>query len=159
MKIMAWNILHGGGRNRTPRIALALLEHAPDVVVLSEFRTTTGGQIAGILYDHGWKFQVNSDPGPGVNGLLVASRNPIEPGESPPGGLPSARWLDVNFSSGDLSLTAVHVPDSSFGGAEAQARESAFWHGILKSVANRREENRVKMISTDPKDPNLPKNV
>src|SRR5438045_4049374 len=81
-KLLTWNLRHGGGSRRTPAIALSLLEHRADIVVLTEFRRTTGGQIAGVLFDHGLRFQHSTDPAQGTNGLLIASRTPmlIEPG-------------------------------------------------------------------------------
>lgn len=79
MRVMTWNILHGGGTARLPGIALAILDHRPDLVVLTEFRRSLGGQLRGVLADHGLEHQVSSDPGPGINGVLIASRWPAEP--------------------------------------------------------------------------------
>jgi hypothetical protein len=62
MRILAWNILHGGSGRRLPEIVLALLGHRPDVVVLSEFRARLGGQIRGILADHGLSHQAATPP-------------------------------------------------------------------------------------------------
>src|SRR5262245_45388589 len=78
MRLLTWNLRHGGGAARMPRIALAILSHRPDVVVLTEWRRTTGGQIAGVLADHGLKHQVCTDPPHGRNGVLVAARTRID---------------------------------------------------------------------------------
>jgi len=40
--LMAWNILHGGGRRRIPEIVLTLLDGAGDVIVINEYRSHVG---------------------------------------------------------------------------------------------------------------------
>ena len=40
MKLLSWNILQGGGR-RADGIAKVLLEHAPDIITLQEYRDQT----------------------------------------------------------------------------------------------------------------------
>jgi hypothetical protein len=43
MRLLTWNLRHGGGARRMPWITLSLLEHKADVVVLTEFRRHVGG--------------------------------------------------------------------------------------------------------------------
>lgn len=95
-----------------PAIALALLEHAADVIVLTEFRRTTGGQIAGVLYDHGWEHQLWTDPPARTNGILVASRWPLEPRPTMIGigEALERRWLETAVPDLGLSLGGVHIP-------------------------------------------------
>ncbi len=76
-KILTWNLRHGGGSKRMPEITLVLLEQAADVVVLTEWRKGTGGQISGVLADHGLRHQFSTEPPKGCNGVLVASRHPV----------------------------------------------------------------------------------
>ncbi|MEO1512500.1 MAG: hypothetical protein AAFU70_10525, partial [Planctomycetota bacterium] len=71
---MFWNILHGGGPERLPLIALELLEQDADVIGLCEFRACRGGSLRGVLYDHGYADQVALSGPEGGNGLLLASR-------------------------------------------------------------------------------------
>lgn len=47
MRVVIWNLLHGGGR-RVPRLAEALLAHEPDVCVLAEIRATTAPALLGL---------------------------------------------------------------------------------------------------------------
>jgi len=113
IRLLTWNILHGGGPKRTPEITLRLIEHNPDLVMLCEFRRTFGGQIAAVLADHGLKHHASTDPGPGTNGVLIASRWPIARGPTPAGAVFQQRWLEAQVPSLDLNLIGVHIPDDS----------------------------------------------
>src|SRR4051812_33629767 len=44
MKVLSFNIRHGGG-SRVERIQRAIASHAPDLVVLPEFRNNAAGKI------------------------------------------------------------------------------------------------------------------
>ncbi len=155
LRLLSWNILHGGGPRRTPGIVLTLLDHRPDVVVLTEFRRTFGGQIAGVLADHGLRHQLSTNPAPACNGILIASRHPLLPGERAPRvrafdprdpdrclGF-EHRWLDARIPSLDLHLTAVHIPDARRHDAPALARKSAYWHQLLRLARARTDRRHV----------------
>jgi exodeoxyribonuclease-3 len=143
-KLLAWNIRHGGGSRRMPEIVLRLLEHAADVVILTEFRRTTGGQIAGVLADHGWEHQVSTEPPAGRNGVLVASRTPLAPG----GQLGASavcttlctrdalreKLAEVELPVLGLTLAAVHIPCDGRG----SGREAAF-RAVLSAARRRRD--------------------
>lgn len=131
LRLIHWNILHGGGSRRMPEILLNLLEHRPDLILLSEYRTTIGGQIRGVLADHGLLNQETSLPAPGKNGLLWASRFPLVRSDQPAPkahGLGS-RWLDVVLKEQGLQLTGVHIPDDSRPTARA-----ACWQSMVASA-------------------------
>lgn len=134
-RLMAWNILHGGGPRRVPEIALALVEQQPDAVVLTEFRTARGGQLRGVLADHGLVHQCVSAGPEGGNGVLVASRAGLE-AISAPDGVPPGRWLEARIQVGDgLTLLGVHVPDDSNPSAK-----TGFLAALVGRARNRREE-------------------
>ena len=138
MRLISWNILHGGGTRRTPLIALRLCELEPDLVVLTEHRWTTGGQIAGVLFDRGLVHQVSTDPVRGRNGVFVASRTPLEPGDSGPGAWASNRWLDVRLPAWETWLTAVHAPDTHWSDTARIQRQAAFWRHLVRICGERR---------------------
>lgn len=140
MKLLAWNIRHGGGPTRMPLIALRLLEHAADLVVLTEYRRTTGGQIAGVLADHGLAHQACSDPPAGRNGLLVASRMPIEiqPGMT-------HRWAEIVLPSAGLRVLAVHAPHDTPGQASASTARTRFFQRLVSTARHRAGEPVVLM--------------
>lgn len=136
MRILHWNILHGGGSRRMPAIVLSLLEHKPDVVVLTEYRVTIGGQMRGVLADHGLVHQLCTEPAKGKNGVLIASRwslRRIDPPSQLPAGL-HVRWLDavLGTTEGELLLTGVHIPDDS-----RPSPKAAFWRQMV-AVAEQR---------------------
>lgn len=114
MRLLHWNILHGGGSRRMPEIGLSLVGWNADIVLLSEYRITIGGQLRGILADCGLIHQLSSEPAKGKNGLLLASRQAIRRIEGPAlaHGLGN-RWLDIEMLDTGLCLTGVHIPDDS----------------------------------------------
>lgn len=142
MRLVAWNILHGGGTRRTPEIAVRLTELGPDIVVLTEFRRTMGGQIAGVLFDHGLNHQVSTNPRAGLNGVFIASRTPIEPGRAPCHERFSNRWLDVRLPEFDTWLTAIHAPDTHRSDPKRIQRQAAYWQGLV-GLANARKNERM----------------
>ncbi|MCB9844443.1 MAG: endonuclease/exonuclease/phosphatase family protein [Phycisphaeraceae bacterium] len=124
LRMMTWNILHGGGARRVPEIVLALLEHAPDVIVLTEYRVRVGGQLRAVLADHGWRHQVCSDPPDGTNGVLIASRLLLRPTHlNPFPGRLGYRFVEaeVEDGSGAWRLAGVHVPEERHSTKKAQA--------------------------------------
>lgn len=157
MRILTWNILHGGGPRRTPEIALDLLEQRPDVVILCEFRPGRGGQLRAVLADHGLAYQACASPtppaasaapngartdDPGRNSILIASRWPVEV-LAEDHGIPETlkpRWLAVRLTpgpgtgggEGSLDLLGVHIPDDTRPTAKAQV-----WQGVLSFAGPR----------------------
>lgn len=139
MKLLTWNILHGGGARRMPEIVLALLGHDADVVVLTEFRTTTGGQIRAVLDDHGWRHQLTSEPEAGCNGILIAARQELEaPAAAERRTNAHDRFLQAYLPQADTHLVAVHIPDRSM-----PAARTACWRAVLHQARLRREASCV----------------
>lgn len=143
MRVVTWNILHGGGTRRTPLIALRLCEISPDLVVLTEFRRTMGGQIAGVLFDRGLVHQRSTDPPPGRNGVFVASRTRLEPGETGPGAWAAHRWLDLRLPDLGATLTAVHAPDTHRSDAGRVQRQAVYWQHLVRLCSERRGTNHL----------------
>ncbi len=139
MRLVCWNILHGGGPRRTPLIALRLCDLSPDLVVLTEFRRTTGGQIAGVLHDCGLVHQATTGPAAGRNGVFIAARTPLVPGEPGPAAWASNRWLDVWMPEVGVWLTGVHAPDAHRSDAGRLQRQAAFWQHVVRTCRARRD--------------------
>lgn len=138
MRLVAWNILHGGGTRRTPEIALRLCTLEPDLVVLTEFRRAMGGQIAGVLFDRGLVHQAWTRTEAGRNGVFVAARTPLEPGDAGPGGWCQNRWLDLRLPELGVWLTAVHAPDTHRSDAERIQRQALYWQHLVRVCEGRR---------------------
>jgi exodeoxyribonuclease III len=140
VKLLAWNILHGGGSARMPLIALAIVEHAADAVILTEFRTTTGGQIRAILAEHGWAHQICTDPGRGRNGILIASRSPLDPADAAcPSAVAPGKAIEASIPALGLRLLAVHIPCDPPFGARDPAR-AYVWRDVLRTARARRDQ-------------------
>lgn len=136
---MTWNILHGGGATRMPLITLALLEQGADVIALTEFRSTIGGQIQGVLADHGYEHQLTTRLSRKRNGILLASRFPLEPLETAvPQDLWCNRWLEASVPAFSMRLAVVHVPDDSMVRARAE-----YWQHL---VAYGRRHRRTRSV-------------
>lgn len=133
--LMTWNLLHGGGPKRIPEITLTLLDLAPDLLLLTEFRPARGGQLAGVLADHGWNYQRQATQSPTTNGLLLASRFPLTDAPSnppPPKGLES-RWIECSFPTLGLGLAGLHIPHKGSG-----TRRTALWkHAVDRARTHR----------------------
>lgn len=139
LKLLAWNILHGGGPARMPEIALALIAHTPDIVVLTEFRHSRGGQLRGILGDRGLIHHAATRTSGRTNGVLVASRFPLDHREDRFDRAASdGRWIDLRLPTLDLSLSGVHIPDDS-----RPEDKAAYWNFLIRLGRERRGERWV----------------
>lgn len=153
MKILTWNLRHGGGSKRMPEITLSLLEHRADVVVLTEWRKHTGGQIRGILADHGLRHQHDTDPGKNSNGVLVASRHPMQVsggddgfmglGSLVPDGLAThrraqkRRMVEAWIAELDVTVIGVHIPPDGMDGTPSAGREAVFGAAVAAARLKR----------------------
>jgi exonuclease III len=79
MRILSWNILHGGG-SRTSSILEAIARHDPDLLTLQEVRDAEGRHpLLQGLDELGFRHRVLSPTSsPRENGVLVAARRPFQ---------------------------------------------------------------------------------
>lgn len=146
MKLLTWNIMHGGGPERLCWIALALLDWAPDVIALTEFRSRRGGGLRAVLADHGWAHQARSDAEPGENSVLLASRVPIVHADRHERLAPEhrKRLVTAELTCG-TSITAAHIPDARRSDARAMVDKSTVWHEVLRTAGARKHAPHVVM--------------
>ena len=97
MKVLAWNIQHGG-RSRLSQIGEKIAAYQPDVVALTEFRTRPGVYLCAALKERGLPHVQTTNPIGNQNGIAVFSRTTMErtrlclaPTES------RTRWLDLDL--------------------------------------------------------------
>src|SRR3990172_3910315 len=104
MKIMTWNIKHGGSKGKLKDILLNIIEHNADIVVLTEYRVENGKEISQSLRDRGWNYQLSSNPPLKTNGIFIASKREIC-NTAIDYKLPEAshRWLDVILKGVELN--------------------------------------------------------
>ena len=78
MRIVTWNLQHGGGK-RIGGIVEVLRSYAADVLVLSEFRNNPYGEILrGELDSMGYRFQASPPAEARTNTVLIAAHEPFE---------------------------------------------------------------------------------
>ena len=149
MRLVAWNIRHGGGR-RTTRIAEELDALEPDIVGLSEFHNNSSGRyLIDRLSDIGLSHAITSSAEPRKNSLLVASRWKLQPlGKTGPLE-DSIRWLPVRvMAPSPFVLIKVHVPNRGKGKWEFQA-------ATLEALEQWRDEAAVMVGDTNTGYPDL----
>jgi exodeoxyribonuclease III len=127
MRLLIWNLLHGGGR-RVPALVDAAAAHEPDVCVLAESRSTTVARVTELFAEHGFDRHLSSPAPPRKNGVLVVGRSALEPRPPPRGALYEQRWVEADLPEHGFTLVACHVPPKISIGVEQKA---AFWSVLL----------------------------
>ncbi|HMB88738.1 MAG TPA: endonuclease/exonuclease/phosphatase family protein, partial [Methylomirabilota bacterium] len=114
MRVVFWNIRHGGGV-RAAAIARRISTWGADAVALCEFRgTPPSGELARALAARGLAYQcTTADPArPTVNGLLLASRWPLRRVRLATAPVEPGRWLLARIQSPTpLVVGVMHVPN------------------------------------------------
>jgi exodeoxyribonuclease III len=138
MKLLTWNIRHGGGK-RLVGIADAIANHAPDIIALTEYRSVPGDILCGDLGARGWPHVVTTAPEGSENGICVLARTAMRGKHGqlvPPAN--AARWLDVEIPAYGLALAALHIPTASHVAGERAAKtKTQFWNAVLHAAKAR----------------------
>ena len=132
LRILAWNLMHGGGPTRTAEAAIYLTTARADVVVLSEFRAARGSQLLAGLADAGLTHALSALPARGGNTVTIASRWPLREARAPTPG-PAGRLLGVEIMSLGLFVLGVHIPDESATSARDRAWSAALGWARLRA--------------------------
>ncbi|HOE52529.1 MAG TPA: hypothetical protein PKO24_02720 [Methanomassiliicoccales archaeon] len=140
MRIMEWNLQYGGAQERLPGILEAVRRHAPDLLVLLEFRPERVIEVSLSLTALGYPYILNSQPPPRTSGILVASKGALVQMEAPRVWSSPHRWMEVSPEGSDLRILAVHVP-----GASDLPGKMEFWQTLLEygKEAVERKDRRV----------------
>ena len=109
MKILSWNIRHGGG-SRVTRIQTVIAAHQPDILVLSEFRNNlAGANLRHWLSEFGHQFQAAGNARASTdNAVLVSSLFPFEEIPFPELATNSHRCVGARFER--LTLLGLYFP-------------------------------------------------
>ena len=149
MKIVSWNIRHGGTKSKQPDICNQLESWEPDVVGLSEFRESATSQaIAASLAKLGLTYQLTTAAATerGRNFLLLASRFPLKAKTSEGLLKSSGRWLHATARG--ISIMLMHVPNRS--GAKWQ-----FHAEVIEQLAQNSSRRAIAMGDTNTGRPGL----
>lgn len=110
MHVATWNIRAGGGK-RTSGIADVILEEAPDVLILTEYRPVPGIKLLSLLEPLGYHKIAGEPEGP-HNSVCVLAKSSLELYPSNPIPKHLHRWISVTTVH-DLAVLGVHVPNVS----------------------------------------------
>lgn len=118
MKILSWNLLHGGGR-RIEALGDAMLSYDADVIFLNEYRHNQAGEeLRQRLTNAGYAYQIAPHANPKENIIFAASKHPFEatsfPGQlsDPELGDFTARALLVRMAG--LNLFGIYMPSMKY---------------------------------------------
>jgi len=139
MRLVTWNIRHGGNSKRLNGILDALQDHDADIIVITEFRNKPDVPLEARLRERGWNWVSTTNPPSGINGILVASRfEMVDVGYDQLAPKPQERWLDVRFPKHGLSLSGVHIP-----GAGDKWDKRAYWRELVTIGKERVSDNHI----------------
>jgi exonuclease III len=136
VRVLAWNLLHGGGK-RVPALAEAIAVHEPDLVVLAESRSGPDQRLIDLLAPRGLVHHAQTTAPAGKNGVLVLSRTPLASRVVPAGPMYAQRWLELDLAEHGFSVLACHVPPKISIGVH---QKRAFWHTLLEHAEQRIDE-------------------
>ncbi len=142
MRLLTWNIRHGGNTRAFPQVAEIIRVAAPDVVALTEFRSGKSDGLIEQLRAIGLVYVATTAPPKNTNGIALLSRTPVSRQLAPADIMPY-RWLEVSPEGHDVSVVGLHIPVAGQG--EAQERKRMFWQRVVE-FARRRRCDRVILI-------------
>ncbi len=135
MKILSWNILHGGGK-RAPDILDVIEKEQPDIVTLQEFRHGSSKEVlleglAKMGLDEQFVPETNSARD---NSLIIASQYSFQATIFSRGGDIPARAIQAFFPDlAELNLIAVHLPQKK--------KQPPYLHALLDLDKRHLQEN------------------
>lgn len=151
MRILNWNISHGGG-SRIPAICKHIEDVDPDLLALTEFQTRNESSLRAELQQIGYPFIVTSSPMARQNGLLVASKWQIDRAASQlEPDTDRERWLAVRLDELNLDILVLHIPgapDNKFEdgyGISGARRKELFWERAIGYATEHREHRAIVM--------------
>jgi exonuclease III len=109
LRILTWNIRHGGG-SRTGQIFDAIAHHCADIIVLTEFRASFGGlALAARLRAGGYEFQFTASSRPAQNSVFIAAGSAARPNGSN-GLAPDLSHRCLSITSNGIRLLGLYFP-------------------------------------------------
>lgn len=151
MRVLNWNIGHGGG-SRILAICGHIEDVNPDLLALTEFRNRNEPALRTELKRLGYPFIATSNPVGKQNGLLIASRWRLEHDATQyTPDIDRERWLTVRLNEVDLDLLVVHIPgtpDNKFDdgyGISGAKRKQLLWEHIGEYAEHHKDRPAIIM--------------
>jgi exonuclease III len=141
MKLLAWNIRHGGGA-RLARIVEELAAYDADVIALTEYRAGPGEKLCAAMRERGWVFAETTNPSGTENGVAVLSRAPVLRTRPCPAALEHrVRWLDIDLPEHGFGIGVLHIPAAGSGRTHPlNVSKARFWDTVLGTAEARLHE-------------------
>jgi exonuclease III len=138
VKLVAWNIQHGGGARR-PRIIEEISAYDADVVALTEFRATPGVSLCAALKERGLPHVETTRPPGNENGIAIFSRTPIRRTRDCPAPSESlVRWLDIDLPEYGFGIGVLHVMAAGSSRKHPlNVAKARFWDAVLRAAEAR----------------------
>lgn len=141
VKLLCWNIQHGGG-TRLPRIVEEISAYDADVIAVTEFRAGPGMALCSAMQERGLPYVETTNPGGNQNGIAVFSRRPMHRTRSCPAPSESrVRWLDIDLPECGFGLGVLHI--MAAGSSKKHPTNVAkinFWDAVLRAAESRLQE-------------------
>ena len=126
LRLLAWNIRHGGGV-RLPAIGQALARHEADILVISEYRGgDSANRLRAALAGLGYRHQTGLAPPPGKNGVLIAARHPFREHGAVNSALPEPYRM-VRVEAAGLQLCGIYMPNL--------LAKVPYWEALIAALA------------------------
>ncbi len=126
LRLLAWNIRHGGG-TRLPAITEALTRHEADLLVISEYRGgDSASRLRAALAGLGYAHQTSLVPPPGKNGVLIAARRPFREHGAVSEGVPEPYRM-VRVEVAGLLITGIYMPNL--------LAKVPYWEALIAALA------------------------
>jgi exodeoxyribonuclease-3 len=140
VRILSWNIQHGGG-SRLPRIIEEITAYDPDFVAVTEYRAAPGAVLGAAMKERGLPYCQTTNPSESRNGIAVFSRGPIflKPCAAPPES--QVRWIDIDLPEYGFSVCALHIMAAgSTVNSPCNIAKARFWNAVLANAKSRLQE-------------------
>jgi len=140
MRVLSWNIQHGGG-TRIPRVVEELSAYDPDVVAVTEYRAVPGIALRAAMKDRGLPFCETTNPPGSRNGIAVFSRAPLQLQPCPAPEESRVRWLDIDLPDYGFGISVLHIMAAGSGmRSPCNLAKIGFWNAVLAAAESRLHE-------------------
>jgi exodeoxyribonuclease III len=141
MKLLTWNIRHGGGA-RLARIIEELAAHDAHVIALTEYRARPGRELRAALIERGWPYVETTLPSGNENGIAVFSRTPmVRTRLCQAAPEHRIRWLDIDLPEEGFGFSVLHIPAAGSSKSHPlNVSKVRFWETVLCAAEARLHE-------------------
>ena len=138
MRIVTWNIRHGGGKIKLPGILASLLMPEADLLVITEFQAKSAQFLENGLKEAGYTHLISTTPPEKINGILIASKKSclLKPQRYRPNN--PYLWLEAELPDYDLNLLALHIPEKG-----SKWDKATFWKVVIHYAKDHLRSNTI----------------